>query len=203
LLFNVELGGLMKSLAPLEAVSAPAPALADACVAVYNRAMSTELGAQHSPLDAQTWSGTFDGASWSSWLVARDERGDVAGFCLACGYDGGPAVLQMLAVEPSRQGQGLGRALLAATLEAFDALGQSLAVAFVREGSTRSQAFYASHGGVVGYGVQDRDYYGKPVHPVLFGVGPGGRPSAQALSVALRALSVLQETPLAASLGKD
>ena len=158
------------------------------CASLYNRAMGAELGDRHHELTFQAWSDTFEGASWSAWLVARAADGAALGFCVACGYGGGPAVIQMLAVEPGSQGQGVGRDLLGQALSRCASRGCSLAVAFARVDSTRAQAFYARFGGLVGHGIQDRDYYGEPVHPVLFDARQGE-------GFATRALAALSGAP--------
>jgi ribosomal protein S18 acetylase RimI-like enzyme len=89
------------------------------------------------------------------FLVA-DEDGAITGSVMA-GYDGHRGWINYLAVHPSRQGSGLGRALMHAAEERLAALGCAKINLQVREGNEVARAFYEA----IGYRQDPVLSYGK------------------------------------------
>lgn len=85
----------------------------------------------------------------STVLVAHD-GGDVVGSVMA-GYEGHRGWLYYVAVDPSRQGTGLGRALVTAAEEWLRGAGAAKVMLMVRSTNEQVTAFY----GRLGYAVED------------------------------------------------
>ena len=81
---------------------------------------------------------------------------DIIGSVMA-GYDGHRGWINYLAVHPSRQGSGLGRALMAAAEERLVALGCAKINLQVRDGNAAAQGFYVA----IGYRLDPVVSYGK------------------------------------------
>jgi len=76
-----------------------------------------------SPVGVVTpWSARLERHSLT-WVTATDAAGDLVGFVNVIGDGGAHAVLLDTVVEPGRQGQGIGRALVAEAVEAARDLG--------------------------------------------------------------------------------
>lgn len=89
-------------------------------------------------------------------LLVGLSDGDVIGSVMA-GYDGHRGWINYLAVRPSRQGGGLGRALMAAAEERLVALGCAKINLQVRDGNAAAQGFYEA----IGYRLDPVVSYGK------------------------------------------
>jgi ribosomal protein S18 acetylase RimI-like enzyme len=100
------------------------------------------------------------GAS-SAILVGKSDNAVIA--TVMVGHDGHRGWFYYVAVDPERQGQGLGRAIMAAGEEWLRAQGVEKAQLIVRAGNEKVRAFYEA----LGYGEQPR---------VLFGRWLDGRP---------------------------
>ncbi|MDQ4501271.1 GNAT family acetyltransferase [Sinomonas sp. ASV322] len=74
-----------------------------------------------------------------------------------CGYDGHRGWIYYLAVAPSAQGHGIGRALIAEAEARLAALGCPKAMLMVRRGNERAHGFY----GGAGYAEDDVATFGK------------------------------------------
>ena len=91
----------------------------------------------------------------SLFLVGLDDD-ELVGSVMA-GYDGHRGWINYLAVHPSWQGQGLGRALMEAAEERLRALGCPKINLQVREGNEAAAAFYDA----IGYEQQELVDFGK------------------------------------------
>jgi ribosomal protein S18 acetylase RimI-like enzyme len=100
------------------------------------------------------------GAS-SAILVGKSDNAVIA--TVMVGHDGHRGWFYYVAVDPERQGQGLGRAIMAAGEDWLRAQGVEKAQLIVRAGNEKVRAFYEA----LGYGEQPR---------VLFGRWLDGRP---------------------------
>ena len=100
------------------------------------------------------------GAS-SAILVGKSDNAVIA--TVMVGHDGHRGWFYYVAVDPDRQRQGLGRAIMAAGEEWLRAQGVEKAQLIVRAGNEKVRAFYEA----LGYGEQPR---------VLFGRWLDGRP---------------------------
>lgn len=155
----------------IESACAAGGAETDACIEIYNQAMSAELGVGHWELTQEAWRDTFDGALWTRLLVGEQD-GCIVGFVLSAGYAGiSGGLIQMMAVDPKVQGHGVGGALLGAALEHMAQSGCARARAYVRVDSPRTQGFYRRCKGRVDISEPDLDYYGQAVYRVDFPLG--------------------------------
>jgi ribosomal protein S18 acetylase RimI-like enzyme len=88
-------------------------------------------------------------------LLVAEEDGEIVGSVMA-GYDGHRGWINYLAVSPSRQRRGLGRALMVAAEERLATLGCAKVNLQVRDGNAVARAFYEAigyeHDPVVSYG---------------------------------------------------
>ncbi|MGE0750439.1 MAG: GNAT family acetyltransferase [Variibacter sp.] len=100
------------------------------------------------------------GAS-SAILVGKSDGAVIA--TVMVGHDGHRGWFYYVAVDPARQGQGLGRTIMAAGEDWLRAQGVEKAQLIVRAGNEKVRAFYEA----LGYGEQPR---------VLFGRWLDGRP---------------------------
>ncbi len=86
----------------------------------------------------------IEATSRSVMLVLEDD-GDIAGYAIV-GYDFGTAFLQRIAVDPSQQGKGLGRSLLASSAEWALARGARSILLNVRPDNNAAIEFYKRNG---------------------------------------------------------
>jgi ribosomal protein S18 acetylase RimI-like enzyme len=91
-----------------------------------------------------------------SLFLVGEEEGQLVGSVMA-GYDGHRGWVNYLAVEPSRRGRGLGRALMDAAEERLRAAGCAKINLQVREGNVAARAFYEA----IGYEPQELVDFGK------------------------------------------
>ena len=80
---------------------------------------------------------------WASFVVATDEAIAAASLVVRAPY--GPLIADVM-VEPTRQGQGLGRAVLVASVRALRGRGESTVVLNVTEGNARAIRLYERTG---------------------------------------------------------
>jgi ribosomal protein S18 acetylase RimI-like enzyme len=88
-------------------------------------------------------------------LVGKD--GDAVVSTAMAGHDGHRGWFYYVAVDPDRQGQGLGRAIMAASEAWLRQQGVEKAQLLVRAGNEKVRAFYEA----LGYGEQPRVLFGK------------------------------------------
>jgi len=84
-------------------------------------------------------------AVWPDLLLVADDAGAVVGSVMA-GYDGHRGWLYYLAADPSRHGEGIGRALVVAAEERLVALGCPKVQLMVRPGNEAVLGFYDTLG---------------------------------------------------------
>lgn len=93
-------------------------------------------------------------------FVAEDE-GELVG-CIQCGHDGRRGTLYHAVVLPERRGQGVGKALMAAALDALQAEGIHKANLVVFRTNETGNAFWRSQGWVQR---SDLNYFSKVINP--------------------------------------
>jgi ribosomal protein S18 acetylase RimI-like enzyme len=98
-------------------------------------------------------------STWPELFLVAAAEG-VVGTAMA-GYDGHRGWVYYLAVEPGRQGEGIGRALLAEAESRLTALGCPKVMLMVRRGNEAAHGFY----GGLGYSEDEVATFGKRLIP--------------------------------------
>jgi ribosomal protein S18 acetylase RimI-like enzyme len=80
---------------------------------------------------------------WASWVVEREGRAEAASLVVRAPY--GPLIADVM-VDPTRQGGGLGRAVLGATIRSLRERQESVIVLNVTEGNSRAIRLYETVG---------------------------------------------------------
>jgi ribosomal protein S18 acetylase RimI-like enzyme len=99
-------------------------------------------------------------------LVAEASEGDIVGFSAlspSSDADASPNTAEVVAiyVHPEKWREGIGRALLSASLDQLRNCGYELVTLWVLEGNQRARSFYESFGFIQDGAIKDDDHWGS------------------------------------------
>lgn len=108
----------------------------DQALALWQRSEHVELNEQDTPEGFAYYLKRNPGLCFSLY------DGSVCIGTILCGNDGRRGILRHLAVDPKYRGQGLGKLLVEAALDALDKAGMPKTIAFVMKDNTNGLSFW-------------------------------------------------------------
>ena len=153
-----------------EATTADLQAIAEVNVAAGQAAYEHIVGREALETlepNPENWTARF---SVSSGRFVATEHGEVVGFAFTGPSEGDDGVgeLAYFYTHPRVWGRGVGRALLAAAVEALRADGYEEAVLWTEERNHRPRRVYEAAGWRTDGAVKDRTWLGKPIREVRY-----------------------------------